>query len=242
MRRTAALLLAGALCASQAPAALIVDYTVDLGGDNGQPLNGLSARAIFEIDATTLSILLINTSTGVPAGFDASDQLLVSLGLNLPGDVTFLSGDTAMIGPGSSGVGSWADRSAGDSIAEQWVWTNNFGGDLLEDSRQVISTSRGLGDPPSFGFGGHEENVAGPFGGIAAAPPLRSINANQPAASDSIEFELTLTQPLTESQLAAAVRSSVVEFGSDQRYLGVPEPASIGLVAIMLAAASRRRR
>lgn len=224
-----------------AAADVIVDYTLDAGGDNSEPLNGLAARATFSISDDQLTILLENTSTGVPSGFETSDSLLVSLGMNLPDGLAILSGDAAVIGPGSVGLGRWFDRVGGDSVGEEWIWTNEFGGDLLVDSAQVISTSSGQGGGTVTRFDGGSGPVSGPFGGIAADPPIFSIPRRQRAVSDSIEFELTLTSSLTEAELAALANASIVEFGSDQRYLAVPE-ASAGVLALIgLLLLSRRR-
>lgn len=223
-----------------AHADIVVDYVVDAGGNNSDPLNGLAARATYTLSGDQLSILLENTSAGVPVGFDTSDSLLVSLGINLPG-VQFATGDAADIGPGSIGIGTWATRGPGESVGEEWLWTNDFGGDLLELYAQVISTSQGQGGGLTTRFDGGSGTVGGPFGGIAADPVLRSIPGSQHAVSDSIRFELTLSAPLTEAELRPAARASIVEYGSDQRYLRVPEPASIALVGIGVAALRRRR-
>ncbi len=224
-----------------AAADIIVDYTNDVGGNNGEPLNGLAARATFSIDGDGFTILLENTSTGVPVSFDTADSLLVSVGMNLPEGVAILSGDAALIGPGSAGLGSWSERVAGDSVGQQWLWTNDSGGDLMEAYTQILSTSNGQGGGTTTRFDGGSGGVSGPFGGIAADPPILGIPGSKPAVSSSIEFELTLTATLTELELAAVVNTSIVEYGSDQRYLGAPEPASAALLLAGLLLARRRR-
>ena len=229
------------LAAAGAQADIIVDYTVDAGGLNPDPLNGLAARATFSTSDDALSILLENTSTGIPDGFETADSLLVSLGLNLPAGVDFIAGDAALIGPDSIGLGLWSDRVAGDSVGEEWLWTNDYGGDLLESFQHVISTSNGQGGGTVTRFDGGSGTVSGPFGGIAADPPLLPIPGSKPGVSDSIYFDLTLTSPLTEAQLAVVAGSGMVEFGSDQRYLiATPEPTA-GVLALVLLAGCRRR-
>lgn len=223
---------AGIVCASLANASIIVDYTNSIGGSSFGPLNGLSARATFEVSGTSLDILLENTSTGAPADFDGADGLLVSLAFDLPDGVAIASSTAAVIGPGSQGLGAWSDREPGDSVAEEWVWTNNGSGDLLSGWSQVITTSNGTGAGTPAAFGA-TTNVSGPYGGIAAAPPLFNVPGSQRAVSNGIAYSLTLTAPVTEAQLYAGVMEGVVEFGSDRRYLSTPEPTSlVGLLAL----------
>lgn len=231
MRATCVLVCAAAL-GVVARADVTVNYILDAGGENTEPLNGLSARATFTLSGsgTELTILLENTSTGVPASFDASDQLLSSLGMNLP--VNILAGDWAVIGPGSVGLGVWSTRGPGDSVAEEWLWTNEFGGDLMEAWQHVISTNEGQGGGTTTRFDGGTGTVAGPFGGIAADPPHRKIPDKQMAISDSAVFHLRLTAAMTEAQLLEAANGSIVEFGSDQRYLLVPEASSLLLLGL----------
>jgi len=233
-----------AVACGVARADLIVDYTADAGGNNSQPLNGLAARATFSQTGTQLAILLENTSTGVPEDFEVSDSLLVSLGLNLPAGVSIFSGDSAVIGAGSYGVGSWDDRGAGDGVGEQWIWTNDFGGDLMETYAEVISTSEGQGGGVVTRFDGGNGTVNGPFGGIATDPPLLAVPGSKPAVSDSILFTLTLSRQLSEVELATTGHGGMVEFGSDMRYLtSTPEPASVlgFLLGLAVMGCGRRR-
>jgi len=232
------------LCALNAAAlaGVTVSYTENAGGNNSQPLNGLSAEATFEIDGTTLTILVQNTSFGIPIGFETSDQLLVSLGWRLPDGVEIVESVFATIAAASQGIGAWSGLGEGDSVAEEWVWTNDGAGDLLENYPQVITTSSGLGGGTATGFGGHTNNINGPFGGIAAAPPLVDIPAGQRAVSSAVMYELVLSGTLTERQLAETANGSVVEFGSDAQYLQVPEPTTVCLLVIAGFALARRRR
>jgi hypothetical protein len=241
MSRCALALAAALLLTGAATADIIIDYTEDAGGSNTDPLNGLSASATFGLDGTELTILLRNTSTGVPLGAQVADSLFVSLGFNLIDDITILSGDSALIGPGSVGVGLWDGLMEGANVGDQWLWTNDGGGDLMADYAQIISTSDGQGDGTTISFNGElNPNVGGPFGGIAASPPILDIPLNQPAVSDSILFTLTLSGALSEEQLMGIAENSLVEFGSDFQYLSVPTPGT--LPAILLVLLGRRRR
>lgn len=226
-----------------APANVIVHYTADAGGSNPNPLNGMTASAEFSIAGTQLTITLHNTSTGVPAGALTADSLLSSLAFDLLDGITIVSGDSAVIGTGSVGLGTWAGQGPGFNVGDEWLWTNDGAGDLLESFTQVISTSQGADGGTSMSFNGVPDPlVDGPFGGIAAVPPLMAIPGTQRAVSDAIEFTLTLSGTLTKAQLVTVAESSIVEFGSDYQYLHVPAPGAMWLLAIALAGRRSRRR
>ena len=209
------------LSCSTAHASFVVDYNIDVGGINTSGSSGLSARSTWVIDGNQLTILLENTSTFLPVGAGTADSLLVSLGFNL-NSLTILSGDVAEIGVNSIGLGAWSDLDAGDSVADQWLWTNESGGDLMSAFTQVISTSMGQNSSSHLDFNGLPANVKGPFGGIAAAPFLAAITGQKKAVSNRILFQVTLSGTLSEGQLASIAFSSWVEFGSDFQYLADP--------------------
>jgi hypothetical protein len=256
-------LLSGALCvlglataASAASISVAADYTVDQGGNNNAGPSGLSARAEFELVSTTLTVRLSNTSTGVPAGAEVSDALLTSLAFDLPAGVGIASGTGAAIAAGSTGLGSWSGRGAGDSVADDWVWTDGGAGDLLQVFGHAITTSQGQGGASASAFGGGSApNVSGPFGGIISVQTQGgfNFNGNKFAVSDAIVFVLELTGGLTETQLSAVASGAWVEFGSDYQYLStdggggstpiIPLPgAALLSVAGGLGLASTRRR
>jgi hypothetical protein len=235
----AAILLPTVAC----PASIIVDYVANAGGNNPYPINGLAAQATWRTDGATLTIMLQNTSIGLPIDATAADSLLVSLAFNLGDGITITSGNYAVIGAGSTGIGTWSGRLEGDSVADQWLWTNGGGGDLLQSFANIISTSTGQGGGDTFSFNGDADpNTGGPYGGIAADPPLMAILGAQHAVSDSIEFELTLNTALTQSQLQAIAGAAFVEFGSDYQYLSVPAPGALTMLVIGALTSSRRRR
>lgn len=226
----AALLIAN----GQSVANLIVSYTDDAGGSNPGSPGGLSAEATFELSGTSLTITLRNTSTGAPLGAEVSDSLLVSLAMTLPDGAVISDGVGAVIGPGSVGLGSWGGEDAGFDVGDQWLWTNDAGGDLLESFAQVISTSQGQGGGSTESFNGvPNPNVGGPFGGIAAAPPILSVPGSQEAVSDSIVFTLALSAVLTPDELRDVAGGSIVEFGSDYQYLRpIPGPGTVALLLL----------
>ena len=230
------------IAAASSADVVTVDYGVDAGGINSNALNGMSAKAIFETAGNTLNVTLINSSTGVPVGAEASDSLLVSVGFNLPSSVSILSGNSAVIGAGSSGIGAWGGLTTGDSVAEEWLWTNDSGGDIMEALDQIISTSNGQGGGTQTDFNGNSANVNGPFGGIAGDPPLVNIPGSKRAVSNSIEFSLTLSDAITLDDLEFMAAGSMVEYGSNFQYLTVPGPGALAMLAVCAAGARQRRR
>jgi hypothetical protein len=234
--------LAASALAVPAGASFIVDH-VAATGPGGLGLDGLAARAEFAIDGTRLSILLQNTSTATPFGADSTDSLLVSLAFDLTDGVHIVDGLGAVIGAESRGLGAWSALGAGADVGDQWLWTNDGGGDYLEGFDQVISTSNGQGGGDTMSFNGESgPNVSGPWGGIAADPVLGNVPGSQEAVSSSILFTLELSDMLTETQLRDVALGSVVEFGSDYRYGMVPAPASAALLLLAAGVGRRRRR
>ena len=114
---------------------------------------------------------------------------------------------------------------------------------MLASFAQILSTSSGQSGTVHR-FDGGMGSVNGPFGGIAADPPLRNIPRNRVAVSDSIEFTLTLSGTISEPQLRELAEASLVEFGSDARYLSTPEPGTLLLIAAgaLLTLGNRLRR
>lgn len=240
LRSLCAVALSG-LCAQAHAGTITVRYTLDAGGRNRNPLNGLAALATFSTTGNGLSILVQNTSTGVPARFDAASSLITSLGMNLPNGTRIVSGDRATIAPGAIGLQAWASRGLGGSVAEEWGWSNLRGTRVFSEFQQSITTTRTSRGMTLFG-GGHGR-VGDAFGGITAGPPILSIPRAKKAVSSSILFELTLSSALTRQQLSEVAYGSMIEFGADARYLRpVPEPSSLMLLAGAIAALPGLRR
>ncbi|HYE01772.1 MAG TPA: PEP-CTERM sorting domain-containing protein, partial [Phycisphaerales bacterium] len=139
-------------------------------------------------------------------------------------------------------------RSPGDSVGEEWLWTNQYGGDQMDQGgtvarSQIISTSSGQDGATTFRFDGGNGTVDGPSGGMVSSPPQFAVPGNSRGVSDSLDFTLTLNGTMTEAQLAAMAGGSVVEYGSDARYLTVvPGPGSLALLGAGGLVAVRRRR
>lgn len=206
-------------------------------------LSGLAAEAEFTLlNPTTVRLRLVNTSTGVPMGFDSSDQLLTGIswdaglvGIN-PGDPNILSG-SAEIGPTSQSVNfSTGFYGPGSDIGGEWGFGNNNGTGALPN--MVSGNTAGITP-----FGGPNldgpASLDGPQAGLVADPilvPLGGLGAIR----NEIVVEFSLNQSIASlSQLLGnGVR---VEFGSDAAFITVPAPASYTLIAGFALIARRRR-
>ncbi len=203
--------------------------------------NGLAAEAEFTLlDATTLQIRLCNTSTGVPFGFDSSDQILtgISWDFGLPGmdpsDVTIIGGtvvigassqslnfDTGAYGPGFDVSGEFGYGNVGSTGMLPNMLTGNqshatpFGGDNL--------------DGPV--------NLSGPQGGLVSNPPLVQLGGLG-AIQDEIIATLYLSGPISDLSFLYA-NDVFIEFGSDAAF--IPAPGSALLLGVTALAARRRR-
>ena len=206
--------------------------------------SGLSAEVEFTLlDPTTLEIRARNTSTGVPAGFDSSDQILtgVSWDFGLPGydpADPFITGGWVIIGLDSSSVnfdmgffGPLAD------ISGEYGYGNSGGSGALQN---LLTTNSAQAIP----FGGPNldgpENLDGPQGGLVADPILVGLGGLG-AIRNEIIGTVMLSAPIGD--LGFLFDNQVrVEFGSDVAFITVPEPATAGLLLLGAAALLRRRR
>ena len=205
--------------------------------------SGLSAEVEFTLlDATTLQVRLRNTSTGLPDGFDNSDQLLTGLswdfgaaGINV-GDIT-ITGGSAVIGPASQSVNfSTGAYGPGTDIGGEWGFSNLGISGALPNG---ISSNQ-AGTTP---FGGANLDgpveLDGPQAGLLSAAfslPLGGLGA----IMDEIVATLTLSSAITEAELLNDLNANgiIIEFGSDAAF--IPAPGALALLGI--AAFARRRR
>ena len=206
--------------------------------------SGLSASAEFTmLNATTVRIRLTNTSTGVPMGFDSSDQLLTGItwDAGMPGinatDPMILGG-TAVIGVTSQSLNfSTGSYGPGTNVGGEWGYGNNDGsGGLPNMVSGNIAGITAFGGPNLDGPAG----LNGPQAGLVANPilvPLGGLGAIQ----NEIVVEITLNQSISGlSDLLG--NGAQVEFGSDAAFIFVPAPASLTLVGLGALATIRRRR
>ncbi len=231
---------AGAMGASQcAWSGIVVQF------DDG---SGLKAEAEFTLNGAgdAMTIRLKNTSTSIPSGFDASDQLLTGISWDF-GDVGFngdvmITGGSVRTGPSSASVnfdvmnvGSNAD------VSGEYGYGNMDGTGALTN---FVSSNIAQATP----FGGANldgpVNIDGPQGGLLsslASVPLGGLGAIQ----DEILISLSLSDPLAdEPEIFGDLMLVRVEFGSDAHFITTlfPSPGTIGVFLIGGLLASRRKR
>jgi hypothetical protein len=207
-------------------------------------LSGLAAEAEFTLlTPTTVRIRLANTSTGVPMGFDSSDQLLTGLSWDagLPGvnggDPSIVSG-SAVIGPTSMSLNfSSGAYGPGTDIGGEWGSGNSGISGALPNA--ISGNTSGI---TPFGGPNLDDplNLDGPQAGLVADPILVPVGGLG-AIQHEIIAEITLSQSISDLDelLANGVR---VEFGSDAAFITVPAPASLALLGVASIAAAHRRR
>jgi hypothetical protein len=205
--------------------------------------SGLAAEVEFTlVDPTTLEVRARNISTGVPAGFEAADQILTGISWDFgepgfgPGDPG-LTGGIVVIGPASTSLDfDTGTYGPGFDVSGEWGFGNMDGSGALLN---FISANAAQATP----FGGPNldgpVNIDGPQGGMVADPlliPLGGLGAIQ----DEVVATLTIDEPLGDLGFlsANAVR---VEFGSDAAFIEVPEPRALGLFLIALLVGARYR-
>ncbi|MBW7906041.1 MAG: hypothetical protein LC135_17265 [Phycisphaerae bacterium] len=196
--------------------------------------SGLAAVAEFSLlNQTTLEVRLQNTSTGAPVTFAAADQLLtgVSWDFGQPGNTSGdprISGGAVRIGTTSHALDFDAGAfGPGADVSGEFGYGNAGGSGMLTNfisatgARATRFSGANLDGPLALN---------GPQGGLAALPavlPLGGLGAIQ----NEVVATLTLTKPVTSLSFLQA-NSVRVEFGSDAKFITVPEPV---VLAALLA-------
>ncbi len=206
--------------------------------------SGLSAVAEFTLlNATTVRVRLANTSTGVPMGFDAADQILTGItwdaglpGIN--GSDPMITGGTAVIGATSQSINfSTGSYGPGTNVGGEWGYGNNDGSGGLPN--MISGNTSGI-----TAFGGPNldgpASLNGPQGGLVANPILVSLGGLG-VIQHEIVVEFTLNQSISGLHELLG-NGAQVEFGSDAAFIFVPAPSSLALLGAGALCASRRRR
>ena len=207
--------------------------------------SGLSAEVEFTLlNPTTLEVRAKNTSTGVPNGFDSSDQLLtgVSWDFGHPGfnGDTMITGGSVMTGPTSSSV-NFSVLNVGPStdVSGEYGYGNMDGSGALPN---FVSANTAQATPLGGANLDGPASIDGPQGGLVANPILVSLGGLG-AIQNEIIATLTLSDPITEQELLEDLFDNYVrvEFGSDAAFITTPEPTTLSLLALVGFAVLRRR-
>jgi len=218
------------LCSANAKA-VIVDLAAPL--DPAFDLCGLSAQASFTlISPTILTIELTNTSTGVPTGFDNSDQILTGLSFDLGGPT--ITAGTVIIGPDSRSI-NFSEISTqlgpGEDVSCEWGYGNIGSTNMMLNMVSTNTSHMTRFDESDNNLDG-PYNIDGPRSGLVALDtddlPLIDIGGLG-AIGDSIIIRLTLSEAVTSYDFLD--NGVIAEFGSDAAFL-VPEPATIILLGL----------
>jgi hypothetical protein len=230
--------------------ALVVFAATDLARGsiiyNLSDVSGLSAEVEFDLpNATTLTIRLKNTSTGVPGGFDSADQLLtgVSWDFGHPGfnGDSMITGGSVIIGPSSASMNFTTGLyGPGFDVSGEWGYGNMDGTGALTN---FLSANAAQGTPLGGVNLDGPANIDGPQGGLVANPVLVSLGGLG-AIQNEIFATLSLSDPITLQELEDDLEGNFVrvEFGSDAHFIMTPDPATIGLVTLGSLAIFRRSR
>jgi hypothetical protein len=213
---------------------------------------GLSAQATFDLmdDGSTLQIVLCNMSIAPFGGDEANgsaNMVLSSINFDL-GDVDIVGG-TVALGSLSNVVTRlgtlWNPQPAPDLDVEYGYSNTGIGNAPAPFPNALHSvTSHSNGGNAVTNFAGEVGGVGGglDFGLVAAGS---SPFGNNEFILDCVDIRLNLSAPLAD--LGFLENGSYVEFGSDYRYVPVPEPAAAALCGVLAlawaaAAAPCRRR
>lgn len=184
--------------------------------------SGLRAEAEFTLldGGTTLQVRLRNLSTGVPGGFDNSDQLLTSISFDLgapgenAGDPKIVGGSVALGAASMSVNFSETAVGPGDDVSGEYGYGNGGTTGLLPN----FLTAMAAGSTP---FGGPNLDgpviLDGPQAGLVASPnlvPLGGLGAIQ----DEVVGTLLLDQAVTSFDFLRD-NGATVEYGSDAAFV-----------------------
>lgn len=232
-----------ALCLQSANAGTVILFS---------DASGLSAEAEFTmLNPTTLEVRLKNTSTGVPLGFDSSDQILTGISWDF-GHVGFngdamITGGTVVTGPSSFSVNFRVSNFSVSNVGANADVTGEYGYGNM-DGTGALTNFVTAHSPQSTAFGGTNldgtVNIDGPQAGLISSAfslPLGGLGAIQ----DEIIATLTLSEPVAQADIFGVLglteNAARVEFGSDALFITNPEPASLGLMMVGALAILRRR-
>jgi hypothetical protein len=237
--------------------ALTINYAVDIPSPTGQ-----TASADFTfVDATTLQIVLTETTLPGDSTATAGSAILAAIAFKLPGTAVIAgSGHTAVIALGSESV-NFDPQGApppielvgGDDVSGEWGATNggkvDFDGSTSLLGNELFDFVSTIGSSGVIQFAGANRDstsgLDGPQGGLLDES---AVAGGAGVVDNAVVFTLILdadpgtvgNQGLSESQQSAFLASldpdSRVMYNSHESFgKPIPEPETVALVALGLA-------
>ena len=198
---------------------------------------GMSAEVEFSLlDSSTLEVRLANLSTSMPAGFEASDQILTGVSWEFGDAGVSIAGGRVRIGDTSHSLNfSTGFYGAGADVSGEWGFGNSGATGMFD--HYISANAAGTTAFGSVNLDG-PSSLAGPSGGLVADPLPMSIGG-QSGIQHEIVATLDLNGTLDDLD---AIELVTFEFGSDKAFFTVPTPASAVPLGGALLFAARRRR
>jgi hypothetical protein len=223
----------GLLCATHARADVLFDQTFT--GTNAHTGNDLAAHVVFTSSGNTLTLEL--TNVGDPA--EAPSDVLTGLFWNMGGDEKMSASYAGLSNPtGKTPPDTMLNVSGPADLGKQWGY-GSFNPPVFGDHYGVGAAGFGLFGKGSFDKPG--KNVQGVDYGIVNGLGDHPNNGLMKGAlaSNSITFEWTgLTTLPTISDVHVQYGSSL----SESTLSFVPEPTSVGVIALAACATTLIRR
>ena len=210
-------------------------------GTNAETGDSVSASALFEISADTLTITLKNTTLG---GTLLRGDILTGLVWDISGATPVLAFPTTALTAGSDIFTDKTTSNTSDPV--NGSWTNVLGATPISQYGVATTSFNGAfsAGTITLGTGGVDYGIVSndPPNGTFPAPPgsgtSGSFNASAfPLIQDTLTFTLTGISGVSQSQIT----NVKFLFGTDGTGIitatAVPEPGSFALASIGLAAA-----
>lgn len=197
----------------------------------------LNASVEFLVAGTTLTVIVTNTDDN--AAFNGAD-VLNAVYFNIAGDPTLSNGNAALTAGSSFELRDNGVPGSTNPPNHEWFWRAP---NVAAGSQYSFGASGGIG------FSSHETFDAVFHGGSASGganddygiiPTLGQTAGNMTNvyANNSMTFTFDMSAPISEGD----IYDVFVSYGSNGQTVLVPEPATLGALAVGALALLRRRR
>src|SRR5688572_6389295 len=207
-------------------------------GNSNASGNPLAASVNFSVSGTTLTIVLTNTATS--AAMNGAD-VLDGVFFDIAGANPVFSAGNATLTSGSSFVTNNNGPASGNPLNDEWMY---------DSPAPILGTEYGVGSTGFPGFNPNNDNFTARFWSGTAMAGGQSDYGLVPTAgitvgsisnvyvNNSVTFTFTLSSAISESD----IQNVLVSYGSGGETQLVPEPATLGALAMGAFALLKRRR